>query len=82
MIQKGLAGKGNKSLSQQSSIDVGRKMIHRIMAEEEMSSVHTLAIVLNCRQGTDIYEQIYNDKDLIGPEIMYADKGKVGEDEA
>lgn len=40
-------------------------MIHRIMAEEEMSSVHTLAIVLNCRETSDIYQQIYSKENLI-----------------
>ena len=51
----GGAGKGNKGNSAQGQIDIGRKMIHRIMAEEEMSSVHTLAIVLNCKETSQLY---------------------------
>lgn len=39
-------------------------MIHRIMADEEMSSVHTLAIVLNCRETSDLYQQIYSKENL------------------
>ena len=35
------------------------------MAEEEMSFVHTLAIVLNARRDSDIYQQIYNKDNLV-----------------
>ena len=57
-------------------------MIHRIMAEEEMSSVHTLAIVLNCREGSDIYEEIYSKENLISSmTINYPDRVEEENDE-
>ena len=57
-------------------------MIHRIMAEEEITSVHTLAIVLNCRESSDLYQQIYATENILSaltveyPERVEADDGK------
>ena len=52
-------------MTQMSTIDKARKMIHQIMAEEEMSFVHTLAIVLNARKDSEIYKQVYSTENLI-----------------
>lgn len=35
-------------------------MLHRIMAEDEMRNVHTLAIVLNCEENSKVYHQIFS----------------------
>ena len=35
-------------------------MIHRLLAEEEMRYVHTVAIVLNCKEGTPLYKEIFD----------------------
>ena len=51
---RGVASKG-KQLGYTNNIDFARKMIHRLLAEEEMLNVHTVAIVLNCRKDSDIY---------------------------
>ena len=50
VTSKGSIGKGK--LGFQNNIDFARKMIHRLMAEEEMRYVHTVAIVLNCRRDS------------------------------
>ena len=35
-------------------------MIHRLLSEEEMRYVHTVAIVLNCRKESKLYKDIYD----------------------
>lgn len=51
---------GTKKLSYRNNIDETRLLVHRLMAEDEMRQVHTLAIVLNCRQGSDLYRDVFS----------------------
>jgi len=48
----------NKLTNPQNNIDKARIHIHRLMAEEECRSVHTLAIVFNCRNNSAVYKEI------------------------
>ena len=50
---------GNKKLSYRNNIDETRILIHKLMAEEETRSVHTLVIVFNCKQGSKLYKEIF-----------------------
>lgn len=43
--------------STHTQIDHARRQIHQLMCEEELRDVHTLAIVLNCREPEDKSEQ-------------------------
>ena len=58
-------------LTPQSQIDVARRMIHKIMADDEMSYVHTLAIVLNCIEGSPLYEEIFSRDSQTSEYIKY-----------
>ena len=41
-----------------SKVDIARKQIHQLLAEDEMRYIHTLGIVLNVRQGSELHHQI------------------------
>ena len=45
----------NRLLSPTSTVDEARKQIHRVMAQDEMCKVHTLAILLNCRRDSPLH---------------------------
>ena len=53
------AGKSKGTMPQYGHIDKARKLLHRLMAEEEMRDVITIAIVLNCKHGSRIYEKLF-----------------------
>ena len=50
-----------RPLSLKSGVDVAREQIHATMAMDEMRYVHTVAIVLNCRKNSRLYEEIFNE---------------------
>lgn len=82
VTSKGVGGKG-KQLGYQNNIDFARKMIHRLLSEEEMRYVHTVAIVLNCRRESKLYREIYDDS-RAGSEYLDKAEAKAeakGEDE-
>ena len=86
VTSKGVGGKG-KQLGYQNNIDFARKMIHRLLAEEEMRYVHTVAIVLNCRKESKLYKEIYDDSKMasvyLNKEEMKAEaKGEEDDPEA
>ena len=58
VTSKGIGGKG-KQLGYTNNIDFARKMIHRLLSEEEMLYVHTVTIVLNCRKDSKLYDEIF-----------------------
>ena len=51
-------------------------MIHRLLAEEEMLNVHTVAIVLNCRKESDIYRQIFAEPSKVQRESLRKEEEK------
>ena len=57
---------GFKTLSQHSKMDLARKQLHRIMAEDELREVHTLVIVLNC--NINKYPWVLKSNDKISDE--------------
>ena len=49
-----------RPLSLKSGIDIAREQIHSTMAMDEMRYVHTVAIVLNCKGESQLYQEIFN----------------------
>ena len=54
-------------------------MIHRLLAEEEMLNVHTVAIVLNCRKDSKLYNEIV-DKSQSASQYLKAQEEKAEND--
>ena len=57
---KDTTGVQNRSISDHVGIDLARKQIHMLMASDELRHIHTLAIVLNCRNSCPLYDQIFS----------------------
>ena len=57
---KDQSGQETRSISHHCNIDIARKQIHQLMASDELRHVHTLAIVLNCKSNTPVYDKIYS----------------------
>ena len=59
-------------------------MIHRLMSEEEMRYVHTVAIVLNCREDSPLHRDIFDENQETSSFINKLDnkaEDKMGDDE-
>ena len=52
-------GKNKGNLPAVGHIDKARRLLHRLMAEEEMRDIEMVGIVLNCKIDSPIYKQIY-----------------------
>lgn len=57
---KDLVGVQNRSISDLTGIDLAKKQIHYLMACDELRHIHTLAICLNCKQSSPLYNQIFS----------------------
>lgn len=67
-------GKNKGQLPPFGHIDKARRMLHRLMAEEEMREVVTVGIVLNCKMDSPIYAKIYENHHQDGEDATPQDK--------
>jgi hypothetical protein len=73
-------GGGNKKLSYRNNIDETRMLIHRLMSEDETRTVHTLVIVFNCRQDSQLYGKIFENDTKSSAYLKKLEEERIAED--